>query len=286
MVPPLRLALLVALTMAAFAANSILNRLALVDGTTGPLAFSAVRCAAGALCLSALTLGQGGAARLRAGLSAAKAAALLAYLLGFSLAYLSLDAGLGALLLFGGVQLTMFAGALLGDEQVTRQRAVGAGVAFAGLAWLLWPAGTDPVPLWSAAAMLIAALGWGLFSLMGRKATDPLGATAAAFVLAMVPLGVLGTVAWDGMDLRGAALAVVSGALTSGLGYALWYRLLPSLAATSAAVAQLMVPPLALIGGAAVLAERPDLATFAASAVVLGGVAIAVLPPRKPGRPG
>lgn len=276
----MRLLLPVVVTLVAFAANSVLNRLALLDGATGPLGFAALRLLSGAAMLAVLVLTQGGAERLWRAVSPAKAAALMVYMLGFSLAYRSLDAGLGALILFGGVQLTMVAGAVLSGEAMTPRRVAGSLISLAGLTWLLWPAGPVVVPLAAAGLMLAAALGWGLYSLMGRGAGDPLATTAAAFLLASFPALLAALVARDGLGGTGAMLAVLSGALTSGLGYALWYRLLPHLAASTAAVAQLTVPPIAIAGGALILGEAPGWGFLAATVVVLGGVLIAVLPKR------
>lgn len=277
----MRLVLLVAITMVAFAANSILNRLAISGADTGPLAFAAVRLVSGAAMLGALVMAQSGTARLRAGLSLSKAAALGLYMLGFSLAYTRLDAGLGALVMFGGVQITMFAGGMLGGERPGPVRLAGAGIALAGLAWLLWPGGQTVVSPLGAGFMLAAALGWGLYSLMGRGSLDPLGATAGSFLVASVPVGIVAVAVWDGMSVPGALLAVVAGALTSGLGYAMWYRLLPQMPASVAAVTQLTVPPIAIAGGAVLLGEGVGLRFILATVVVLGGVMIAALAGRR-----
>ena len=252
----MRLILTVALVMVAFAANSVLNRLALDGGSAGPGAFAAVRLVSGAVTLAVLVRLSG--RRLPwgpAGWRAAGAAALAIYVLGFSFAYLTLAAGTGALILFGGVQVTMVAGGLIGGERPSAARWAGAALAAAGVAWLCWPAGgAAPDPL-GAALMAAAAAGWGIYSLLGRRAGDPLGQTAANFAVA-APAGVLAwALAGDGASATGLLLAVASGAVTSGLGYALWYRVLPAIAASAAALAQLTVPVLAAAGGAALLGE-------------------------------
>ncbi len=272
----MRLLALVAVVMVAFAANSVLNRLALADGDIGPAAFAAIRLASGALVLAGLVLARGGRLPLRAPGRALGAGSLALYVLGFSFAYLTLDAGLGALILFGGVQITMFVGAVLAREAIPARRWLGAAVAFAGLVWLLWPEGAgapDPV---GSALMAAAALGWGVYSLIGRRAADPLVATAANFMLAL-PFGLVALALVPdivGATGFGIGLAIVSGAVTSGLGYALWYAVLPRLDASQAAVAQLTVPVIAMLGGAVFLAEAPGLRILAAGAVVLAGVAI------------
>ena len=271
-----RIALLTALTMVAFAANSVLNRWALVDGETGPAAFQAVRVASGALCLAALLALRGGLPRILMPGRAVGTGALLLYVVGFSFAYVALDAGVGALILFGGVQITMFAGAVLRGERPPLLRWIGSAVALAGLAWLLLPGGSAP-PTGAALLMAAAALGWGVYSLAGRRVAKPLSETGANFLCA-APLALA---VWimipDGMTLEGAVLAVVSGAVTSGLGYALWYSVLPRLDAAVAALAQLTVPVIATLGGVALLGELTTARLVLASALVLGGVALGVV---------
>lgn len=272
----MRLLALTALVMVAFAANSLLNRLAVGAGLIEALPFALIRVLAGALVLGLLARARPTRANLLPALW------LTLYLVGFSLAYVALDAGIGALILFAGVQVTMLAGAVIGGDAVPARRLIGAGVALAGLAALLLP-GTGAVPaLLPALAMAIAALGWGLYSLAGRRATDPLTATAANFLLAtpLVALACL-PVGLGSVSGHGIVLAVISGAVTSGLGYALWYAVLPQLGAARAAVAQLTVPILAILAGALMLGEHLSGGAMAASAVVLVGVALAMLPARK-----
>lgn len=274
----MRLLLLTLLAMLAFAANSVLNRMAVGQNLIEPTVFAALRVVSGAAVLVALVALRGSKI---AAFRPMPVLALTAYLLGFALAYLHLPAGIGALILFGGVQITMFAGALALHEPMPPRRIFGAGVAFAGLVWLLLPSVGAVPALGPAGLMLVAALGWGLYSLAGRGATDPLAETAANFVYAS-PLVLVSLVLGAGMPTPlGAMLAVVSGALTSGLGYALWYTILPRLGAARAAVAQLTVPVLALAGGLAVLGEVPGLTALFAMAVTLAGVAIATLPTRR-----
>lgn len=272
----MRLLVLTAIAMVAFAGNSLLNRAAVGGGHIDPMLFAALRVAAGALVLAALTLVRGrtlawaGHGRFWA------VAGLAAYMLGFSSAYLALDAGTGALVLFATVQITMFAGALAAAEPVPPARWIGAVMAMAGLGMLLWP-GSGAIPAAGPAlAMVLAGVGWGVYSLTGRKAANPLSATAANFVLCL-PV-VLLPLPWAGMqaDPTGVLLAIVSGAVTSGLGYALWFAVVPHLGAARAAVAQLSVPVIALAGGAVLLAESPAPTLLLAASVTLGGVALAM----------
>ncbi len=276
---PVRLFLLTALTMLAFAANSVLNRWAVGPGHIGAVEFAMIRLVSGAVMLAVLVLWQrGGWAWPGSRGRVAGVLGLSAYLVGFSLAYRGLDAGTGALVLFGTVQVTMFAGALLSREAVPGRRWAGAALALAGLGLIAAPGAVALGPL---ALMVAAGVGWGLYSLAGRGATDPLAATAWNFLLSVplvLPLGlVVGAASPDGV---GVMLAVVSGAVTSGLGYALWYAILPRLGAARAAVAQLTVPVIAALGGAVLLAELPGLRFWLAAVLVLGGVALASLPYR------
>ncbi|WP_102222813.1 DMT family transporter [Acidimangrovimonas sediminis] len=288
----MRLFLLATLTMIAFAANSVLTRLALAlaghgpgmgqGPDIGPAEFAVLRLASGAVMLGVLVhlrrapLGLAAPGRIAGVLS------LAVYVLGFSFAYLTLPAGLGALILFGMVQITMFAGAALGRETMPPRRWAGAALAFAGLVWLLWPTGVGAPPAAGALMMAAAGAGWGIYSLKGRGARDPQAATAANFLLA-TPIAFVALPFVPGplhVSAEGAVLAILSGAVTSGLGYALWYAVLPRLAASSAAVAQLTVPLIAMAGGALFLAE-PLTHRFAVSAaLVIAGVLISLSRPR------
>jgi drug/metabolite transporter (DMT)-like permease len=277
----LRLWALTALAMMAFAANSVLNRMAVGPGWIAPMDFALLRLMAGAGVLALIL----GLRQMRGGVvwsgwrgRGAGVFGLCTYLAGFSLAYLDLAAGIGALILFGSVQVTMFSGAVLAREHLPLTRWVGAGLAFAGLVWLVAPGGAE-VPLTGAAAMACAGVGWGLYSLAGRGAVDAVAATAWNFILALPVLAVgvllLSPPDWGGMEARGVWLALVSGAVTSGLGYALWYGVVPHLGAARAGVAQLTVPMIAALGGALMLGEGMSLRFALASLLILGGVALA-----------
>ncbi len=280
----MRLILLTVLTMFAFAANSVLNRMALIGDDTGPAAFALIRLASGALFLLFLVNLRGRPAKWRAPNQFWRAATLALYVLGFSFAYLSLNAGIGALILFGGVQITMFIGALRAGETVPKIRWIGAGVAFAGLALLLWPVGAFAPDPAGVALMIAAAIGWGAYSLLGRGAGDPLGATAVNFTLAL-PVGLAMFLVFpDSITPTGAVLAVISGAVMSGAGYALWYTVLPRMPATTAAVAQLTVPVIAVAGGLVFLGEPLTLRFILATILVLGGVIISLRHKQTPGR--
>jgi len=275
------LVFLTALTMIAFAANSVLNRLALAEGLIGPGEFGVIRLLSGAAVLAVLVvLRHGAIAPIRRALATFWGpVSLVLYIVGFSFAYVTLDAGVGALILFGGVQITMFAGALMAGESMPPLRWGGAGIAYAGLIWLVWPQDAGQgVSLAGALLMAAAALGWGIYSLIGRGVTDPLAVTAGNFVIA-IPIGVLVMLIWPSTSetkMAGILLAALSGGVTSGLGYALWYSVLPRLKASVAAVAQLTVPVIALAGGILFLGESADARFIVATLLVLGGVAISL----------
>ncbi len=266
--------------MLAFAANSVLNRMAVGAGFIDAVDYAVIRLAAGTGMLVLLVLArrarQGGAVWPGLQGRLAGVGGLLAYLFGFSAAYLTLDAGIGALILFGSVQITMFAGALMAREVVPLARWAGAGLAFVGLLVLVAP-GSDIGAIGPVLAMAFAGVGWGVYSLGGRGADDALLATAANFGLAL-PMAVAAAamIGFGGeMQPMGVWLAMLSGAVTSGLGYALWYSLVPKLGAARAGVAQLTVPVIAAGAGAVILGEGVSLRFVVAAGLVLGGVALA-----------
>lgn len=267
---------LVALTMTAFAMNSVLNRLALAPGDTGPASYAAIRLIAGAVVLAALVALR---TQPRARLTARgywSAAMLATYALGFSYAYITLPTGPGALILFGGVQVMSFAITWARGQHIATLSWLGAALAFGGLCYLLWPDAAAPMDWAGALLMLAAAFGWTAYTLAGARSADPLGATSLAFAVA-APVG---CIVWvllpDAVSLRGGALAVVSGAVTSGLGYALWYKVLPNLSMPTAAVAQLTVPVIAALGGSVMLGEMLTTRFLIATFAVLCGVALTI----------
>lgn len=277
--------LLTAVAMLAFAANSLLCRLALQQGDIDPASFGSVRLVSGAVVLAAIV-------RLRPGPPAAAradwlaAAMLWLYVACFSFAYLTLAAGTGALILFGAVQLTMFGAGLRAGERFTATAWAGLALAVAGLLYLVWPGIAAPAPL-GAALMAAAGVAWGIYSLRGRGAGDATAATAGNFLRAAPLALALSLVFASHMQASatGVALAVASGAVTSGLGYAVWYTALPGLTALRAATVQLSVPPLAAIGGVLLLAEAVSLRLLLASAAILGGVALVLLSRSPAARP-
>jgi drug/metabolite transporter (DMT)-like permease len=270
-----KLALLTTLTLLAFAANSLLCRLALRESHIDAASFTALRLASGALMLCAILPLRGGS--LRGHGSWLSAFALFAYAGGFSYAYLSLPASTGALLLFGAVQATMIGYALWRGESLNRVQCGGLALACGGLIVLMLPGLSAPSPA-GAALMLGAGVAWGIYSLRGRGGKQPAASTAGNFIRSL-PFAALLSVAMASsaqFDSQGVAYACVSGALASGLGYLLWYSALPGLRATSAAIVQLSVPVLAALGGVVVLDEVMTAQFLCAAAATLGGVALAI----------
>jgi drug/metabolite transporter (DMT)-like permease len=274
---PARLAACVVLAVFAFAANSLFCRLALGQGVIDPASFTAIRLASGAVVLALLTVLGRSRDPTTWRCDIRSALALFGYAAAFSLAYRQLSAGTGALLLFGAVQVTMLAVALFRGERPRVGEWLGLAMAIAGLIYLVLPGVTAP-PVAASAFMAAAGLAWGIYSLRGRGAGDPLATTAKNFVWS-VPLGVaFWFVQRDStiVTTPGVTWAVLSGTLASGLGYAVWYTALPALSATRAATVQLTVPVLAAFGGVAFLGETITTRLALASVFVLGGVALAI----------
>ena len=264
--------------MIAFAANSVLCRKALAQCAIDPATFTLVRLTSGAAMLSLLVRIKGGGTGI--GGSWRGALTLLAYAICFSFAYLSLASGTGALLLFGAVQVTMIVRGLILGERLSRVQWVGLVLAFLGLVILTAPGVTAPEPL-GAVLMVAAGVAWGAYSLLGRSTTSgPLVSNAGNFLratpMAIVIAAVLALRHYTSVDGPGLAYAVASGAIASGLGYALWYATLPHLTAAVAASIQLSVPVITAVGGALVLGEAITLRLTLASLAVLGGIALVV----------
>jgi len=263
-----------AAAMLAFAANSLLCRLALLQGGIDPASFGAVRIVSGAIALALIVRWRAGEARETSG-DWLSAAMLFAYVAFFSFAYVSLAAGTGALILFGAVQLTMFGAALRAGERFAPLACAGLAVAALGLVYLVLP-GVSAPPIVGAVLMASAGVAWGVYSLRGRGALDPLGATAGNFLRA-APMALVLWLPFAGIahaDTEGIALAIVSGAVTSGVGYAVWYTALRELSAMRAATVQLSVPPITAFGAVLFLAEPLTLRLVLASVAILGGIAL------------
>lgn len=267
---------LTAVAMTAFAANSLLCRLALRGGHIDPASFTSLRLVSGALTLW-LLLGLRGGGVSHSG-NWPSAAALFVYAIGFSFAYVSLGVGVGALLLFGAVQATMILAGFRGGERPGFAQGAGLALSLAGLVYLMLPGLAAP-PLLGAGLMLGAGVAWGVYSLRGRSSGDAARATAGNFLLAapMMLLVNLPFLPQLHVESMGAVYALASGALASGLGYVVWYAALKGLTATRAAIVQLSVPVIAAFGGVLLLDEPLTQRLVLSSCAILGGVALAVL---------
>lgn len=271
--------------MMAFAGNSILNRYALIDGSLGAWTFTLIRLMSGAVMLAFLTR-----FRLKDG-NMIGAISLLIYAGGFSYAYITMDAGLGALILFAMVQFTMLGAGLQAGERLSPLQWYGTGLAFAALVWLLWPhhnEAANQAPAYLAiVSMAAAGIGWGVYSLVGRKSPNPLLSTAGNFTRASLIALVLTIPALffsPEINTSSYALiaAVVSGALTSGVGYAIWYAVLPKLSRSQAGIMQLSVPAIASIGGILFLGEVLTPRVAISTGLILLGVGLATLSKKQP----
>lgn len=295
----MQLILLTALTMVAFAANSVFARLALADGAIDAGSYSAVRLASGAIVLTVLATNifigsvtaepfeKKSSAVVKRGGNMVSAAALLIYVAGFSIAYLVLDTGTGALILFACVQATMIGWGIVHGNKPSGLEWLGLVVAFGAFAYLVSPGLTAPDPF-GTTLMVAAGIAWGVYSLRGRGVSNPLLETAGNFIRATGMMVALLVLIWIGLAVLGLTgftikltgfgllMAVLSGAVTSGLGYALWYRCLRELTATKAAIVQLSVPAIATLGGVVFSDEMLTLRLAFCSALILGGVGIAI----------
>ncbi|TVP73552.1 MAG: DMT family transporter [Rhodobacteraceae bacterium] len=276
--PALKLVLLTALAMVAFAANSVLNRIALAEGAADALTYTGVRLASGALMLWMILAWRGDMpGRGRVGGSMRAALALFVYAIAFSYAYLALGAGTGALLLFAAVQLGMLGWAIRTGERPGALEWAGFGVAVVFLVLLVMPGLTAPDPF-AASLMILAGLAWAVYTLLGRGSARPLVDTGGNFLrcLPIALLLILPGLFAQTTSVAGWLYAIASGALASGLGYAIWYSVLPALERSTAAYVQLTVPAIAALGGVIFIAEPLTARLAFCSVGILGGVALAL----------
>jgi drug/metabolite transporter (DMT)-like permease len=273
---PFRIASLTTFAMLAFAGNSLLCRVALRDTAIDAASFTSIRLASGAAILAAIMLLRG--SKPWTGGTWRAALMLFAYAAFFSFAYRQLTAATGALLLFGAVQTGMLGYGLATGGRLRRLQLAGLALALGGLIYMLLPGLAAP-PLQGAVLMLAAGAAWAVYSLLGRGGGDPLAGTAGNFLRA-VPLTIVLSLVVSlhtSLDTAGSLYAVASGAITSGLGYVLWYAVVPQLSTPTAAVIQLSVPAIAAAGGMALLGEPLSSRLVIASAAILGGIALTIL---------
>jgi drug/metabolite transporter (DMT)-like permease len=271
---------LTVIAMTAFAANSLLARLALGTHSIDAASYTAIRILSGAVFLYLVTrrksAPENAAQRALQGNWTA-AAALFAYAIAFSYAYLALGAATGALILFSSVQATMILWSVRQGNRPSTGEIVGFATAFAGFVWLVLPGIGRPDPL-GCLLMVLSGMSWGIYTLKGRSSSSPLADTAGNFVRAgafCVPLAALAFVTAN-VSYVGVSLALASGVVASGLGYAIWYLVLPALTAFQAALIQLSVPVIAAAGAILFLGETLSLRFAAVGIIVLGGIALAI----------
>ncbi len=248
--------------------------------------FTSLRMISGAITLMLILAIKSGISKPEAA-SWKSAAMLFTYMVFFSFAYLSLAAGTGALLLFGAVQITMFSFAIRRGERFTLIGWLGLLAAVGGLVYLVSPGVAAP-NLMGAVMMIVAGIAWGIYSLLGKGATDPLKASAWNFTYSIPLVIIVSLVFIDQVAISqtGIILAIASGALASGCGYVIWYAVLPALKASQAATVQLTVPAIAAIGGVLILSEPLSARLVIASVATLGGVAIVLLQQQKQAKSG
>ena len=272
--------LLVLLTMLAFSGNAILTRAALATYNMDPELVFLLRVSSGAITLLLICYLRKYSLKVFSNLHLKTTAALSLYLVGFSYALTGLETGIGVLIQFGVVQLVMFASSFLSDQQVSKNKSIGAIIAFSGLIYLLWPSGDFTLDLPSSFLMAIAGMAWGIYSVLGKKAESAIAATTASFLISTPICLIFVLLLPNNSDLSwsntGALLAIASGSITSGMGYALWYYVLPKIPSTNAAVSQLSVPLIAAAGGMIFMQELITLKFILSCVLVLGGIAITI----------
>ena len=274
----MKIFLLTAFALTAFAFNSILCRMALATGEIDAASFTVIRLVSGTVTLAAIILATGKTRSLAKNGNWASAFFLFAYAIAFSFAYLGLTTATGALILFGCVQLTMFGVSLYGGVRPGVLEWVGLVVAFTGLVYLVLPGLAAP-PLMNALLMAAAGIAWGFYTLRGKGSEDPLADTAGNFLRSVPMVMMIGAVFISSIQIsgRGAILAILSGALASGIGYSVWYAALKHHTPTRAAVLQLSVPVIAAVGGIVLLSETASIRLLIAAALILGGIGLALI---------
>ncbi len=266
------------IALTAFAANSVFCRLALGESSIDPASFTVIRLFSGAIMLLLILNLSGRKKPSRTKGSWGATAMLFLYATTFSFAYLSLDTGTGALILFGAVQFTMITYALISGDRLHRWEWVGVLLAFGGFVFLILPSVTTPSFI-GFLLMTVSGIAWGAYTLMGRASQNPLPDTTYNFTRTLPLIAILGIIFISNAHLtpRGIALAIMSGALASGIGYTIWYIALGGLSATVASVAQLLVPVLAALGGVIFVSETLTLHFVLTATLILGGIALVVL---------
>jgi drug/metabolite transporter (DMT)-like permease len=266
--------------MLAFSGNAILTRAALYSFNMDPELVLLLRVSSGAITLLLISYLGKYSLKILSRLHFKTAAALSLYLIGFSYAFTNLETGIGVLIQFGVVQLVMFSSSFFTNPKIPKNKSIGAIIAFSGLIYLLWPSENFTLNMTASVLMAIAGMAWGIYSLLGKDAVSAISATTASFVISTPICLVLVIIIPSSSDFSwsntGALLAISSGSITSGMGYALWYYVLPKIPSTNAAVSQLSVPLIAAAGGMIFMQEIITLKFILSCALVLGGIAITI----------
>ncbi|MEE9368600.1 MAG: DMT family transporter [Pontiella sp.] len=270
---------LTAISLIAFAANSLLCRMALGDNLIDPISFTTLRLASGALMLLIVSQRRTNAARpVKAKGSWKSALALFAYACAFSLGYKSVTAGMGTLILVGSVQITMIGWAVASGEKLSFLKWLGSAISMSGLVYLVLPGISAPDPI-GTILMFISGAAWGVYTIRGKDAAAPIAMTSANFYWA-APLAILASVIFSAsthLEPAGVLLAVISGSITSALGYVVWYKALRHLTTSQASIVQLLIPVLTAFGGVAFLSEHISGRLLIGSSLILGGVGMGII---------
>ena len=271
---------LVLLTMLAFSGNAILTRVALASYNMNPELVLLLRVSSGAVTLLLICYLRKYSLKIFSNLHIKTATALSLYLVGFSYAFTELETGIGVLIQFGVVQLVMFTSSFFSDQQVPKNKSIGAIIAFTGLIYLLWPIGDFTLNLKSSLLMAIAGMAWGIYSVLGKNTDAAISSTTASFLIStpicLIFVLLLPSNSDFSWSSTGALLAICSGSITSGMGYALWYYVLPKIPSTNAAVSQLSVPLIAAAGGVIFMQELITFKFIISCVLILGGIAITI----------
>ena len=271
--------LLTSISLIAFAANSLLCRMALGDSLIDPVSFTTLRLASGALTLVfLLRIRSGSTRRVKARGAWKSALALYAYASAFSLGYVSITAGMGTLILVGSVQITMLGWAIVCREKLSRITWLGSAISMSGLIYLVLPGISAPDPI-GALLMFVSGSAWGVYTIRGKGAPSPVAMTTSNFCWA-APVALVMSIAFSAsmhLELSGVLLAVISGSMTSALGYVIWYKALRRLTTSQASIVQLLIPVLTAFGGVAFLSEQVSMRLLLACTLILGGVAMGIL---------
>ncbi len=266
------------LALVAFAANSVICRLALKDAAIDPGMFTSIRLLSGAVVLMTLVFLTKGKRDEASKGSWRSAVMLFMYAAAFSYAYVSLETGIGALIIFGVVQITMIASSLISGYRMNNLEWSGILLALAGFLYLLLPGASAP-SLSGFILMALSGIGWGIYSLRGKNSKDPLADTAYNFLrsLPFLILLLYFLAQESNYSTKGILLALLSGIVTSGIGYTIWYAALKGLSSVQASVVQLLVPVLAAIGGILFIGELISLRLMVSSLMILGGILLLII---------